>query len=182
MRTLRNDNGNGDETGGGKIGKIIDWDELLVVPPVLARKPPEGFWDVSDDTEYSSLPIGYDADVDLLPTSRFGVVGIGGARISTDDQQITQYFGDSLVQGQAKMHPGYNRTVYIDEAYGKGRWVRLLARFAFQGASDNQDLTRFNHIHREWSRLVKLLSGVKSALHKQSKPSQCHAAFRTSTG
>ena len=161
MRTLRNDNGNGDETGGGKIGKIIDWDGLLVVPPVLARKPPEWLWDISDDTEYSSLPIGYDADVDRLPTSQFGVVGIGSVMVSTDDQQITQHFEDSLVQGQAKMYPGYNRTVYIDQAHGKGRWIRLLARFAFHGASDNQDLTRFNHIHREWSRLVKLSSGRK---------------------
>lgn len=130
------------------IDKVIDWDRALAVPPVLARKPPVWLWDFSDDIGNSSISSDYDGDVDLLPPARYD---IDGGRLSPEDQRIKKHFEDNLILGLARMYKGYCRDVYLEEAYGKGRWIRRLARFAVHGAHNSQDLTRFYHLDNEWS-------------------------------
>ena len=54
-RSLSSDNGAGGETyyGVWKIDKIIDWDRVQAVPPVLARKPSVWLWYVLSSTKLS---------------------------------------------------------------------------------------------------------------------------------
>jgi aminoglycoside phosphotransferase (APT) family kinase protein len=51
-----------------EITGVLDWDDALSVPSILARKPPVWLWDFSDDESLpSSVLADYDGDVDLLP-------------------------------------------------------------------------------------------------------------------
>ncbi|KAL6990218.1 hypothetical protein U1Q18_052146 [Sarracenia purpurea var. burkii] len=139
------------ETGEWEIDKVIDWDRILAVPPVLARKPPVWLWDFSYDSEHPSIPSDFDGDVDHFTPSRYD---IDSGRLSPDDQRIRQHFEENLILGLRNHYEGYDRASYLEEAYGKGRWLRRLARFAIHGASDNQDLERFHAFDRSGPRYM----------------------------
>ena len=130
------------------IDMVIDWDRVLAVPPVLARKPPVWLWDFSDDSDRASIASDYDGDVDLLNPSRY--VADNG-RLAADDVEIMRAFEHGFVERMKVVYEDYSREAYQEEAYGKGRWIRRIARFAIHGASDSQDLTRFEHLDNDWS-------------------------------
>ncbi|KAF2725351.1 hypothetical protein K431DRAFT_291017 [Polychaeton citri CBS 116435] len=142
------DGGNGKETYQWEIDKVIDWDRVLAVPAVLARKPPIWLWDFSSNSEHPSIASDFDGDVDQLTPSRYDT---GSGRLSPSDQEIRQHFEDNLVIGLSNLYPGYSREEYLEDTYGKGRWIRRLARFAIHGLSDSQDWKRFNEFDKEWS-------------------------------
>lgn len=133
------------------IDMVIDWDQVLAVPVVLARKPPIWLWDFCDEFAHSSLASDYDGDVDLYPPGRYDV---SSGRLSVEDQQLRQRFEDRFIDGLAQICDGYSREAYDEEAYGKGRWVRRVARFAMYGASSSTDLTRFERLDRDWSAFI----------------------------
>ena len=82
----------------------------------------------------------------FLPPSRYD-----NDTLAQGDRQIKQHFEDRFVEQLAEIYPGYTKDSYLEEAYGKGRWIRLLARFAIEGISDTQDRNRFTYFDREWS-------------------------------
>lgn len=133
---------------GWLIDMVIDWDRVQAVPSVLARKPPVWLWDFSDDTGRASIASDYDGDIDLLEPTRYDN---DSGRLSADNQHIRRHFEDRFVSELANVYPGYDQEAYVQESYGHGRWIRRLARFAIHGASDNQDLTRFEHLDSDWS-------------------------------
>jgi hypothetical protein len=132
------------------IDMAIDWDEAVAVPPLLARKPPTWLWDFCDDTTgHESIDSGYDGDADLLDPTRYDR---SSARLAPDDQHIRDRFESAMVDGLRQIHPSYNRDTYLEETYGKGRWVRRLARFAINGTHSTYDDKRIEHFVREWSK------------------------------
>ena len=134
-----------------KISSVVDWDDALVLPPILARKPPVWLWDFSDlDAEVNhSVPCDYDGDVDLLPTDRYGE---GSGRLSEDDRRVKSHFEESFVRKLSMQNSNIDMTVYQNEAYGRGLWLRRLARFAIHGFGDNRDAQRFDRFVEEWDR------------------------------
>ncbi|KAK4615564.1 hypothetical protein CLAFUW4_09973 [Fulvia fulva] len=129
------------------IDRVIDWDRVQAVPPLLARKPPVWLWDFSEDDEHSSLPSIYDGDVDLLSASRYDR---DEGRLDTQSQLLRTHFEEGFIRQMQKLYPEYNAEIYREETYGRGRWLRRLARFAIHGASDNQDVKRYTALEREW--------------------------------
>ncbi|KAJ9615164.1 hypothetical protein H2200_001238 [Cladophialophora chaetospira] len=155
-----------DQSPEWEIDTVMDWDDVYCVNPVLTRSPPVWLWDFGDD-DNPSLPEGFDGDVDLLPLDRYkpktGDIpqernqAIRKTeppppqhRISEEDYDIKQYFEERLVKGLVTIYPTMRREDYFDQAYGKGRWVRRLARFAFHGASFSEDIKRFWQLAEEW--------------------------------
>ena len=132
-----------------KISAVLDWDEALCLPPVLARKPPVWLWDFSeDDAETNqSIPGDYDGDVDLLPADRY--IESSG-RLTEADQRIKAHFEESFVHQLSLKNPKMNMAVYQEQAYGRGQWLRRLHRFALDGFSDSQDLPRYERFLEEW--------------------------------
>jgi hypothetical protein len=141
---------------------IIDWDRVLAAPAILTRKPPIWLWDFSDEFQESPNSIGsdYDGDVDLLDPKRYDSTQ---GRLSEADQQGRARFESRLVEGLRGLYASFDKDAYLEEAYGKGRWIRRLARFAIHGASDSQDLTRFEHLDRDWTEFAKSAKATPAA-------------------
>jgi hypothetical protein len=135
------------------IDKVIDWDRVQAVPPILARKPLVWLWDVLHDS-YRSNPdnydrFTYDGDADLLPASRHDPAQ---GDFSPEQEAVRAHFEKCFVREMQKLYPRYNAEVYQDEAYGRGSWIRRIARFAIHGAGDGEDTKRFHALERDWSR------------------------------
>lgn len=146
---------------------MIDWDDVYCVPTILTRRPPVWRWDFSDDTESCCLPERFDGGADLLPVERYTPAGVISAQagyeeleeiksstphyqISSEDYDLKRYFEEQFVKGLTSIYPDMRQEDYQDQAFGKGRWIRRLARFAIHGASDTQDLERFERLAEEW--------------------------------
>lgn len=125
-----------------EISKIID----LSVAPMLARKPPIWLWDFSEDDQHASYPEDYDGDTDLLEPDHYGP-----GRLTENDAWIKRKFESRLVEGLSQRYSRMDYKAYGDEAYGKGRWDRRLARFALQGMSSSYDNDRLDALERAWS-------------------------------
>jgi hypothetical protein len=110
----------GGETAGWEIDKVIDWDRPLAVPAVLAREPPLWLWNVN------------------------------GGSLTPDDQHVKERFETTFAEKLGGLYEGYNKATYLEEAYGKGRWIRRLARFGIYGASDSEVEERFRQFDKEW--------------------------------
>ncbi|KAF2207703.1 hypothetical protein CERZMDRAFT_88361 [Cercospora zeae-maydis SCOH1-5] len=130
------------------IDVAVDWDQVQAVPPVLARRPPIWLWDFDTDTSDHSLPPRYDNDSDLQPATRYdSSKGV----LSLDSRQIQKRFEDRLVRNLQQIYPTYTAETYRDEAYGRGRWIRRMARFAIRGLRSSEDWKRFEGLEKEWS-------------------------------
>jgi hypothetical protein len=143
-----NDEANVSGEEGWEIDKVIDWDGVYAVPSILTRKPPVWLWDDLHTGEHASLASDFDFDYDMLDLARYDSIS---ERFSAESQQIKQQFEHSFVAAMSEIYPEYDHACYVDEAYGRGRWIRRIARYAIHGASDSQDLKRFEQIEQEWA-------------------------------
>lgn len=152
-----------------EVTGVLDWDDILVVPSILARKPPVWLWDFSeDDTLPSSVLADYDGDVDLLPP---GLYNEASDRFSEEDSHVKQFFEVAICDQLYGDRGPASREVYLDDAYGRGRWLRRLWRFALDGFSDSQHIDRFKNFDKDWSEYIdsfqcskKKLKGQKQAI------------------
>jgi hypothetical protein len=142
----KNSGGNGEEQQ-WEIDNVIDWDRILAVPTVLARKPSMWLWetlsDCLDNLSFSVLST-YNGDIHIIPPN-------DNDKLAPADRQVKQYFEHKFVEQLAEIYPSYTKAAYLDEVYGKGRWIRLLAHFAIKGVNGSQDMKRFDHFESEWS-------------------------------
>ena len=142
-----------------EIVGVLDWDDVLIVPSILARKPPVWLWDFSEDKSLpSSVLANYDGDVDLLPSELYGEAS---GRLSEEDLKAKQYFETEICNQLYGGCDPVSREAYLDDAYGRGRWLRRLWRFAFDGFSDSQHIDRFKIFDKEWSEYKETLSSIR---------------------
>ncbi|KAH0257043.1 hypothetical protein KCU91_g16594, partial [Aureobasidium melanogenum] len=131
------------------ITGVLDWDDALSVPALLARKPPIWLWDRSDDeTLPSSIRARYDGDSDLLPIELYSETG---GRLSEEDLQVKKFFESEITEKLYGDSSSASREAYLDDAYGRGRWLRRLWRFALDGFTDDQHIDRFYEFDKAWS-------------------------------
>ena len=132
-----------------KLNAVLDWDNALVLPSILTRRPLTWIWDFSDVSadDNDSIASDYDEDYDLFEPHRYDACN---GRLSEEDQAMRTYFEQAFVEKLSRRVPNYNMETYQDEAYGKGYWLRRLARFAIQGISDSFQYRRFERLAREW--------------------------------
>jgi len=142
-----------------EITGVLDWDDVLVVPSVLARKPPVWLWDYSEDeTLPSSVLANYDGDVDLLPPELYNKAS---DRLSEEDLNAKQFFEEATCNQLYGGSGPASREAYLDDAYGRGRWFRRLWRFALDGFSDSQHIDRFKNFDKDWTEYKETLSNIR---------------------
>lgn len=137
---------------------VLDWDDVLVIPAILARKPPVWLWDFSEDENLPSPILAYyDGDVDLLPLELYN-----GAsnHLSEEDLQVKQFFETEITDQLYGGSSHASQEAYLDDAYGRGRWLRRLWRFALEGFSDSQHIDRFKNFDKAWSEYKETSSSV----------------------
>ncbi|KAF4617039.1 hypothetical protein G7Y89_g15110 [Cudoniella acicularis] len=120
------------------ISGIIDWDDVLSVPLVLARKPPSWLW-------FSELTrtLQWTGNRDTPPE-----------RDLTEDELTIKAHYDQIM---ARKSP-----IYIDDTYHRGIWLRKLARFAIYGFTSNEDWKKFWAFEKDWAGYYNSLSIHKS--------------------
>ena len=127
---------------------VVDWDDALSLSPILTRCPPIWLWDFSEtDLEAESIPSNYDEDYDLLDPCRYDE---RNGRLPKEDQELRAYFETTFVQKLSSRTPEYNLAAYYDEAYGTGRWLRRLFRFAERGFHRNSDDDLGDKLVQDW--------------------------------
>ncbi|MCJ1329031.1 hypothetical protein MMC10_005708 [Thelotrema lepadinum] len=144
------------ESIGPKLKAVIDWDDTLSLPQILTRRPPKWIWDTAKYYPgQGSIPSDYDSDYDLLDPHRYDE---DNGRLSIKDQAMKTYFEQAFVNKVSQHIPGYNMEVYQDEAYGRGHWLRRLARFSMNGFCNSWELSRFKRFAREWDEFRRVTS------------------------
>src|SRR5205085_12610066 len=110
-----------------KVTGLLDWDSALSVPLVLARKPPAWLW--LPQGKMTSTHDWGDVDVDE--------VELGPAEIRT------------LFERNMEKRVG---SKYVEEAFGKGRWIRRVWGFLLHGFLGSEDHERFKKFVVDWKR------------------------------
>lgn len=138
------------------IDTVLDWDDVLSVPAILTRKPPVWLWDKQgEDFDANAGSRYYAVTADDEPPS-FYLTGLGYERMNNEDREVKQYFETTFVAKMKGLYPQYNSTIYQDEAYGSGAWVRRLARFAMGGMRSGYEVQRCNRLYAEWAKKTQV--------------------------
>lgn len=112
-------------TGTWKICGVIDWDDSQCVPRPLARRPPEWIWDAKGATFTGALNNDFDTTVEL----------------PEDAKTLKAYFDTKAEEAL----PGY-----LEDAYGRGRWLRQIWLLARDLMSSTFLLDRAIHMRKLW--------------------------------
>ena len=116
------------EGGNGlyKVTGLLDWGSVLSVPLVLARKPPAWLW--IPESEMTRGRGWWDEDADE--------VELGPAELRT------------LFEHKMEKRVG---SKYVEDAFGKGRWIRRVWRFLLHGFFLDEDYERYGRFVEEWN-------------------------------
>ncbi|KAH9220474.1 hypothetical protein DL95DRAFT_289579 [Leptodontidium sp. 2 PMI_412] len=113
---------------------VLDWDDALSVPPVLAGYQYSWLW---CDEEERSPHWAYDRDTNP-------------ERPLTADELLVKANFDQIV---ARACPNF-----LEDTYGRGVWLRRLARFGIYGFHDSEDFARYTQFVKDWSMYYETLS------------------------
>ena len=116
------------------VSGVLDWDDALSVPSVLAGYQNSWLW---CDEEDRSSHWAYDRDT-------------SPERLLTADELLVKATFDQIV---ARACPNF-----IEDAYGRGIWLRRLARFGIYGFHDSEDFARYEQFVKDWQKYYESLS------------------------
>ena len=141
-----------------RICGIIDWDDALALARPLARKPPAWIWDFDREGFTGYL------DNDHHPNDN----------LSDESLALKSHFDAAA----AAVLPNY-----LEDAYGRGRWLRRIWTFARSGADNMWYIELIKQLPKDWAARPKqivsqpgqLASFWKRSLHCFGKLTQ---AFR----
>ncbi|THW40132.1 hypothetical protein D6D22_05992 [Aureobasidium pullulans] len=132
-----------------RLTALTGWENPEALPPVLTRKPSAWLWHHhNDDVLSNATQLYWEGDHDWLPVEM--------PYLSPDDLAVKQRYEDVLIE---KLYtPQYGeraRDQYLDDTYGRGRWLRRAYRFAQEGITADPDSVRFNALILEWNEYMK---------------------------
>jgi hypothetical protein len=113
-------------TGKWAITGVLDWDDALSLPLVLARKPPSWLW--CDEQKRSDRFTG---NRDIKPE-----------RDLTENELLIKAHFDQIM---ARECPSY-----IEDTYHRGIWLRALLRFALEGVFEWPQIRRYDKFVADW--------------------------------
>ncbi|CZT47068.1 uncharacterized protein RSE6_07594 [Rhynchosporium secalis] len=118
---------NGKTAGEWPVSGVLDWDDALAVPLVLYRVPPSWLW-LSEDERPPLLT----HDRDVKPWRD----------LTGDELLIKAHFDQLMARADS---------TYLEDAYGRGRWLRALARFGVYPFEDFWELDRYEPFVEAWN-------------------------------
>ncbi|KAI9642709.1 hypothetical protein NHQ30_008440 [Ciborinia camelliae] len=127
---------NKSESGTWEVSGTIDWDDVKSAPLVLTRAPKAWLWYNEDRfdhcTGYTFAWCGdYDIPLDLP--------------LNEEVTAIKERFDHVMQQADP---------TYIDDTYGRGVWIRRLARFTRSGFLGSQDFRRYEKFVGDWDKYM----------------------------
>ncbi|KAL2063320.1 hypothetical protein VTL71DRAFT_5125 [Oculimacula yallundae] len=112
------------------ISGVLDWDDALAVPRVLSRIPPSWLW-LNEDDRPPKRHAFLTYDSDNKPW-----------RDLTREELLVKAHFDQVMD---RADP-----TYLDDAYGRGVWLRALARFGVYPFEDSHELDRYEPFVEAW--------------------------------
>lgn len=140
-----------------RITGVIDWDYPHALPPVLTMKPPIWLFDASDDAELpGEVQEYYDDDFDWMPLENYQKEN--AQHLNVNGVKIKQRFEETIVERLYSEQYGANaHAKYLDDAYGRGRWLRRIWRFASEGLTEHPThWRRLEQLDREWTKYKRV--------------------------
>ena len=113
-------------SGTWRICGIIDWDEALALPRPLARKPPAWLWDFNPEGFTGYL------DNDHHPNDN----------LPDEDLALKSHFDGKAAAALPN---------YLEDAYGRGRWLRRIWTFARSGADNMWYIELIKQLPKDWA-------------------------------
>lgn len=111
-----------------EVSGILDWDNALSVPLVISRQPPQWLW-----CEEENRSTDFTGNFDIPPT-----------------RELTQ--DELLIKGHFDQIMSRADPTYIEDAYGRGVWLRRLARMALDGFGGYGGYERAEILQEEWEK------------------------------
>lgn len=125
-------------TGSWRFCGLIDWDDAIVLPRPLSRKPPSWIWEPDPEGFTGYL------DCDHQPNSSTDP----NHKLSEEGMTLKAYFD---AKAEATL-PGY-----LEDAYGRGRWLRRIWLFARKEIHDTWYLDLMDLLKKDWDARLKLI-------------------------
>lgn len=136
---MQRDTEDGSPAGRWVITGVIDWDDAKSVPLVLTSTPPSWLW--GDESERSSSFFGNRDKVPKRP-------------LAIHEQQIKTHFDQ---------HMERSCPTYMEDAYGRGVWLRRLFKFGLDGFSDQQQWENYKTFVSDWEGYVESRNSIYEA-------------------
>ncbi|KAK0118053.1 hypothetical protein ONS95_012362 [Cadophora gregata] len=112
--------------GDWELSGILDWDDVLAVPLVLSRKPPSWLW-LNEHDRASS----WCGDRDEKPQRD----------LTGDELLIKAHFDQVMTRASP---------TWMDDAYGRGVWLRALARYGLYPFEDGLNYSNYDDFIAAW--------------------------------
>ena len=112
--------------GTWRICGVIDWDDALALPRPLARRPPAWIWDFDPEGFTGYL------DNDHHPNDH----------LSDENLALKSHFDAKAAAALPS---------YIEDAYGRGRWLRRIWTFARSGADNMWYIDLIKQLPKDWA-------------------------------
>ncbi|THW21694.1 hypothetical protein D6D23_06337 [Aureobasidium pullulans] len=151
-----------------RITGVIDWDLPHTLPPVLTRKPPVWLWGQSYDTELlddyqDSFEEEFDGDHDLMYHKE-----VNSAPLTAEELKIKERYEEVLIDKlYVQKYGDKAKEMYHDDAYGRGRWLRRIWKFNYEGLeSGSYHLRRVQLLIKEWTAFKKA-NGIDDPTDKE---------------
>ena len=109
-----------------RICGIIDWDDALALARPLARKPPDWIWDFDREGFTGYLDNDHHPNDDL----------------SDESLALKSHFDTAAAAVLAN---------YLEDAYGRGRWLRRIWTFARSGADNMWYIELIKKLPKDWA-------------------------------
>jgi len=118
-------------------------------------KPPIWLWDASDDAELpEDVQAYYDNDFDWMPLEYYQKEN--DEHLNADGVKVKHQFEKAIVKALYSEQYGIDaHAKYLDDAYGRGRWLRRIWRFASEGIFTNAHHRRIEQLDRKWTAYKK---------------------------
>lgn len=129
------------DTGEVQFTGVIDWDNAEARPLILGRKPPYWLWTPERVFENEEITVQWNYDADHLPSQYWDLM--------TEDQRETKKIFDELVAARS--------ATYMDDAYGRGFWIRRISQFACWGSSGYQEMAMLECFVKEWKEYLGMV-------------------------
>lgn len=160
-----------------RITGVIDWDSPHALPPVLTMMPPIWLWDASDDSELpEDVQEYYDNDFDWMPLEYYQKEN--PQHFNADGVKVRRRFEEAIVKAlYSKQYGEKAHAKYLDDAYGRGRWLRRIWRFASEGLSMYPThWRRMQQLDREWAE-YKRVNNIEYDHHEHAETLRVHSSM-----
>ncbi|THX54936.1 hypothetical protein D6D06_05194 [Aureobasidium pullulans] len=134
------------------ITGILGWENSGVcVSPVLTQAPLTWLWDRIDMDKLPQEVLNcFGQDNDYKPLACYE--DLNSDHLTEDGLEIKELFENILITGIYEPQYGEKAAeIYQNHAYGRGRWIRRIWRFAFEGIAMSGYKWRLARLRKDWA-------------------------------